>query len=52
MLEDFKWEADYSRRYIKLNKLKPIVEQYIFGCEFEFYLHDNNHYENIKEELF
>jgi hypothetical protein len=52
MLEISKWEADHSKRYIKVNKLEPIIEQYIFGCEFEFYLYDNNNYENIKEELF
>jgi len=52
MLKNFKWETDYSKRYIKQNKSEPIIEQYIFGCEFEFYLYDNNNYENITKELF
>jgi len=52
MLETFKWETDKSKRYIKINKLKPVIEQYIFGCEFEFYLYDNDKYEDIKEKLF
>jgi hypothetical protein len=51
MLDTFKWEADNSKRYAKLNKLKPVIEQYVFGCEFEFYLFDTNNYEKIKEEL-
>lgn len=45
-------EKDNSKRYVKLNRLKFVVEEHIFGCEFEFYLYDNNNYENIKKELF
>ncbi len=52
MLKNFTLEADNSRRYSKLNKPKIIIEEYIFGCEFEFYLYDNNDYETIKKELF
>ena len=52
MLEIFQWEVDNSKRYTKINKFKPIEEQYIFGCEFEFYLYDMKNYEDLKEELF
>lgn len=52
MLENYTLEKDYSKRYRKPNKSLPIVEDYIFGCEFEFYLNDSKNYESIKEELF
>jgi len=52
MLKTFKWETDKSKRYIKTNKLEPILEQYVFGCEFEFYLYDNDKYEDIRKKLF
>ena len=52
MLKNFTLESDFSKRYIKPFKLEKTVEEYIFGCEFEFYLHDDKDYENIKEELF
>ena len=52
MLENYTWEEDYSKRYIKLDKSIQKVEEYMFGCEFEFYLNDIGDYETIKEELF
>ena len=52
MIDNFILESDNSKRYIKLNKLEPIIEKYIFGCEFEFYLHTDKSYDIVIKELF
>ncbi len=53
MLENFTLEEDNSKRYKKVNKPQYIpYKEYIYGCEFEFYLYDHSLYEEIKEKLF
>jgi len=51
MAKDFIVEDDYSKRYFKSNKSEPTIEEYVFGCEFEFYLNDWSDYSKVVDEL-